>query len=40
MASSEFVNQGVLATTEWLAAHLDDPDLVIVDCYMFDSFDV
>ena len=38
MASSEFVNQSVLATTEWLAAHLDDPDLVIVDCDMFDSY--
>jgi len=38
LASSEFVNQSVLATTEWLAAHLDDPDLVIVDCDMFDSY--
>ncbi|SVC16865.1 uncharacterized protein METZ01_LOCUS269719, partial [marine metagenome] len=38
LSSSNFVNPDVLATTEWLGAHLDDPDLVIVDCDMFDSY--
>ena len=38
LSSSNFVNPDVLATTEWLGAHLDDPDLVIVDCDMFESY--
>ena len=38
LSSSNFVNPDVLATTEWLDAHLDDPHLVIVDCDMFDSY--
>lgn len=27
-----FANPGFLAETDWLAAHLDDSDLVVLDC--------
>lgn len=30
---------GTLVTTEWLSQHLDDPDLVVLDCYVHIEFD-
>lgn len=33
-----YANPGLLVETDWLAAHLNDPDLRIVDCGVRDSF--
>jgi 3-mercaptopyruvate sulfurtransferase SseA len=31
---SGFVHPEYMVTTEWLAAHLDDPSVIVLDCTM------
>jgi 3-mercaptopyruvate sulfurtransferase SseA len=31
---SGFAHPEYLVTTEWLAAHLDDPNVIVLDCAM------
>ena len=38
MAGDGYTNPNLLAETEWLEAHLDDPNLRIVDCEPFDGY--
>ena len=32
MTTTGYAHPEMLVDTEWLASHLDDPDMVIVDC--------
>ncbi|MGD9935689.1 MAG: sulfurtransferase [Dehalococcoidia bacterium] len=34
----EYANPELLAETDWLAAHLDDPNLVIIDCATVEAY--
>ncbi|MBR97913.1 MAG: hypothetical protein CL887_05410 [Dehalococcoidia bacterium] len=36
--TSEYANPDILVDGEWLESHLDDPNIRIVDCDMFDSY--
>ena len=38
MTTENFVNPQILVDTEWLNDHIDDPNIRIVDCDMFDSY--
>ena len=38
MATESFANSEILVNTEWLNSHIDDPDIRIIDCDMFDSY--
>ena len=36
--SGNYINAGILASTEWLADHIDDSDIRVVDCDPFQSY--
>lgn len=38
MTTENFVNSQILVDTDWLNDHIDDPNIRIVDCDMFDSY--
>ena len=38
MTTQEYARPGLLAETDWLEAHLDDPNIRIVDCDQFDLY--
>ena len=38
LTTENFVNSQILVDTEWLNDHIDDPNIRIVDCDMFDSY--
>ena len=38
LTTENFVNSRILVDTEWLNDHIDDPNIRIVDCDMFDSY--
>ncbi len=38
MAETAYPNSSLLVSTEWLADHLDDPDLRVVDCDNRDAY--
>ena len=36
--TNEYVHPDMLVETDWLASHIDDSNLKIVDCDPFDSY--
>ena len=38
MNTENFVNPHILVDTEWLNDHIDDPNVRIIDCDMFESY--
>ena len=38
MVSTGYARPELLADTDWLAQHLDDPDIRIVDCDLFPEY--
>jgi thiosulfate/3-mercaptopyruvate sulfurtransferase len=38
LATESFANSEILVNTEWLNSHIDDLDIRIIDCDMFDSY--
>ena len=38
MAADGYTNPELLAETDWLAEHLDDPNIRIVDCEPYDAY--